>query len=289
MKLNLSANLTDTDSSESLDVVISGVPVGALLTDGLHVFKPSAPGDNGGIVGAAANTSIDITGWNFSNLTLVPVPDFTGDFQLTVTATATDHATLTTGNVTDSKTVSQTIDIVVAAGPASPPPPPVIGPVPAALFSSATGGAGNDVVFGSSGNDVLTGGGGNDTYQFGHGGGQDRIVNGTAASKVSSGELDFGAGIKANQLWFTRNNDDLSIAVIGSHDQITIAGWYGSAGAQLQEIKTADGMKIDAGVSQLVQAMAAYSSTHAGFDPATATQAPADAGLQNAIAADWHA
>ena len=38
-------------------------------------------------------------------------------------------------------------------------------------------------------------------------------------------------------------------------------------------------MKIDAGVSQLVQAMASFSSAHAGFDPTTATQAPSDAGL----------
>jgi hypothetical protein len=51
----------------------------------------------------------------------------------------------------------------------------------------------------------------------------------------------------------------------------------------------ADGMKIDAGVSQLVQAMATYSSAHAGFDPTTATQAPADTGLLPAIAANWHA
>jgi hypothetical protein len=76
---------------------------------------------------------------------------------------------------------------------------------------------------------------------------------------------------------------------MGSHDQITVAGWYGGAGAQLQDIKMADGMKIDAGVSQLVQAMATYSSAHAGFDPTTAMQAPTDAGLQNAIATAWHA
>ncbi len=144
------------------------------------------------------------------------------------------------------------------------------------------------MLFGGSGNDVLTGGGGNDTYQFGHGGGQDRIVNGTAASTAASGELDFGAGINANQLWFKRNGNDLSISVMGSHDQVTVAGWFGGAGAQLAEIKSADGMKIDAGVSQLVQAMATYSSAHAGFDPTTATQAPNDAGLQNAIAATWH-
>jgi hypothetical protein len=52
----------------------------------------------------------------------------------------------------------------------------------------------------------------------------------------------------------------------------------------LREI-TAGGMKIDAGVAQLVSAMASYTS--AGFDPTTATQAPAE--LQTTIAASWHA
>jgi len=143
------------------------------------------------------------------------------------------------------------------------------------------------VLFGGSGNDVLTGGGGNDTYQFGPGGGQDRVVNGTAASTSPSGELDF-AGVRADQLWFQRNGNDLSIAIMGSHDLVTVAGWFTGAGAQLQEIKTADGMKIGAGVSQLVQAMATFSSDHAGFDPTIATQAPADSGVQLAIATNWH-
>jgi hypothetical protein len=75
---------------------------------------------------------------------------------------------------------------------------------------------------------------------------------------------------------------------MGSHDQITIGGWFGSAGAQLQEI-TAGGMKIDGGVSQLVQAMASFTSAHGGFDPTTAMQAPSDGALQTAIAANWHA
>ena len=219
-----------------------------------------------------------MTGWSFGNLTVKPAQGFAGNLQLTVSATATDHATLTTGAVTDSKTVSQTVNIVVGQQQA------------AALVSpNITGGTGNDVLFGGSGNDVLTGGGGNDTYQFGHGGGQDRIVNGTAASTAPSGELDLGAGISANQLWFQRNGNDLSISVMGSHDQVTVGGWFSGAGAQLAGIKTADGMTIDAGVSQLVQAMAAYSSAHAGFDPTTVTQAPNDTGLQNAIAANWHA
>jgi hypothetical protein len=268
VKLNLSAGLTDTDGSETLAVSVSTIPVGATLSDGTHSFTSSA-----------GNTSVDVSGWTFANLTVTPAQGFTGDLALTVSATSTDHATLTTGAATDSKTVSQTLHFIIGQQQQQ----------QALVSSQTTGGDGNDVLFGGSGNDVLSGGGGNDTYQFGHGGGQDRIVNGTAASTDPSGELDFGAGISANQLWFQRNGNDLSITVMGSHDQVTVGGWFSGAGAQLAEIKTADGMKIGAGVSQLIQAMADYSSAHAGFDPTIVPQAPSDTSLQNTLAASWHA
>jgi Ca2+-binding RTX toxin-like protein len=268
--LNVAASLNDTDGSETLAVSVSAIPVGATLTDGHGNTFTSTTG----------HTSVDVTGWSLANLSVTPPQGFTGDFQLAVNATTTDHATLTTGAVTNTKTVSQTIDVVVQAPQQQ----------AAALVSpNTTGGTGNDVLFGGSGNDVLTGGGGNDTYQFGLGGGQDRIVNGTATSTGASGELDFGAGVNANQLWFQRNGNDLSITVMGSHDQVTVGGWFSGAGAQLAEIKTADGMKIGAGVSQLVQAMADFSSAHAGFDATTVTQAPNDTSLQNTLAASWHA
>jgi len=43
--------------------------------------------------------------------------------------------------------------------------------------------------------------------------------------------------------------------------------------------------------AQLVQAMATYSASNAGFDPTSSSihAIPNDAGLQNAIAAAWHA
>ena len=216
------------------------------FADGLHSFTATA-----------GNTSVDVTGWSIHGLSVVPAQGFVGDVTITVNATTTDHATLAPGVATDTKTVSQTITLTNISALATLTPS---GP-------ATSGGTGNDVLFGGSGNDVLTGGGGNDTYQFGHGGGQDRIVNGTAASTAPSGELDLGAGISANQLWFQRNGNDLSISVMGSHDQVTVGGWFSGAGSQLAGIKTADGMTIGAGVSQLVQAMAAYSSAHADFDP----------------------
>ncbi len=151
-----------------------------------------------------------------------------------------------------------------------------------------TGGLSDDVLSGTAANEVLTGGGGNDTYVFGRGGGQDRVVNGTADNTGPSGDLDFGVNIGSDQLWFQQDGGDLRISVLGSQDRVTVAGWYDSSAAQLQEIKIADGSQIDSGLSQLVQAMATYSADNPGFDPATSAQQPNDSTVQTAIAAAWH-
>jgi len=70
-----------------------------------------------------------------------------------------------------------------------------------------------------------------------------------------------------------------------------VSGWFGSnASAQLAEIVLGDGFKIDAGVSQLISAMASYSAGNPGFSPTAANAVmPQDQTLQGAIAAAWHA
>jgi Ca2+-binding RTX toxin-like protein len=150
-----------------------------------------------------------------------------------------------------------------------------------------TGDTGKDVLNGGGGNDLLIGGGGNDVYQFASGGGQDTIVNGNG-SGAASGELDLGAGIANNQLWLVQSGNDLQIDVMGSSNQVTIAGWYDSPAAQLQSIQTASDAVLDTQVGQLVQAMASFQSANPGFDPTQVAQAPNDPSLQSAIAASWH-
>jgi hypothetical protein len=56
----------------------------------------------------------------------------------------------------------------------------------------------------------------------------------------------------------------------------------------VQSFDTADGMKLDSQIAQLVSAMATYSANNSGFDPTQASQAPNDPTLQNAITAAWH-
>jgi VCBS repeat-containing protein len=90
--LDIDAALTDLDSSETLSIVISGVPEGASLSAGTD------NGDGSWTLGAA-----DLVG-----LTITPPADSDGDFTLTVTATATEGAN------GDSADTVATIDVTVA-------------------------------------------------------------------------------------------------------------------------------------------------------------------------------
>lgn len=95
--LAVSTTLSDTDGSERLTVIISGVPVGVTLTDGTpgHTFTGSLA--NQGMTG-------DLSGWTLRNLSAVIPEHFAFDFDLTVTATATElsnpgNQAITTGSL----------------------------------------------------------------------------------------------------------------------------------------------------------------------------------------------
>jgi Ca2+-binding RTX toxin-like protein len=105
-------------------------------------------------------------------------------------------------------------------------------------------------------------------------------------SNQASVNLNF-TDVSDNQLWFQQSGSDLQIDLMGTSNSVTVAGWFSSTGRQPSEI-TAGGLELDNSVAQLVQAMATYSSNNPSFDPATASQAPNNAALQNSIAAAWH-
>ncbi|WP_371233659.1 retention module-containing protein [Pseudomonas sp. QE6] len=75
----INAALVDTDGSESLSISISGIPNGATLSDGTHSFTADASGG-----------SVDVTGWNLSNLTFTPPSNANGTITLQVNATSTE-------------------------------------------------------------------------------------------------------------------------------------------------------------------------------------------------------
>ena len=77
--LDLSAAPTDNDGSETLSVVVSGIPIGATLSNGTDFFT-STGGD----------TEVDIALWGSGVLTITPPADSDVGFPLTVTVTATE-------------------------------------------------------------------------------------------------------------------------------------------------------------------------------------------------------
>ncbi|WP_342724633.1 calcium-binding protein [Bradyrhizobium sp. B097] len=139
----------------------------------------------------------------------------------------------------------------------------------------------------ATGGTTSGGGNGNNTYVVSSSTGQATIN--ANASPGSTNELDFVGGITDENLWFQQSGNDLKIDLLGTDTQVNIAGWFNGGASQLQEINAA-GLKIDSQISQLVQAMATYSASNAGFDPTSSsiTTIPNDASLQNAVGAAWH-
>ncbi|MFC4273529.1 hypothetical protein ACFO8N_18725, partial [Sneathiella chungangensis] len=101
---DVAAGLQDTDGSETLSVSISGVPLGATLSDGVNSFV----GDGAAVV---------VTGWDLANLTILSAPDDDSDFTLTVTATSTEGAAEAPGSelqdADNTASTSFTIDVTV--------------------------------------------------------------------------------------------------------------------------------------------------------------------------------
>ncbi|MCF7545763.1 beta strand repeat-containing protein, partial [Pseudomonas petrae] len=109
IKLNVSTALVDTDGSESLGpFVVSGIPVGAVLTDGTHSYTSIPTGDG----------AVYINGWDLTNLTITPPKDFNGPITLQVSSTSTELTgqsatttvplTVNVGPVNDAPTVTFT-------------------------------------------------------------------------------------------------------------------------------------------------------------------------------------
>jgi Ca2+-binding RTX toxin-like protein len=118
------------------------------------------------------------------------------------------------------------------------------------------GGAGDDVLIGGAGNDILAGSEGTDTYRFGIGGEVDTIMA-APAGELSADLLEI-SNIDHDDLWFSREGDDLYIDVIGTDDQVQLQDWYMQATPQIGEVKTDEYTLLSAQVDQLVSAMAAF-------------------------------
>ncbi len=156
------------------------------------------------------------------------------------------------------------------------------------------GGAGADTLEGGHGHNTLIGGKGDDTIllalgentiRFDLGDGQDTLT--TQDEEAEDNDLEFGAGITQENLWFTRNGNDLRVNVLGTTDSLTFQNWYASEHKPLEEIRTANGYEIeDKQIELLVQAMAAFSPAP-GSGNVLPTEMPES--LQPVLAAAWEA
>ena len=77
--IDITTALTDTDGSENLSVSLTGLPAGFVLTDGANTITSDG-------------NAIDISGWQAKNLTATPLDNYNTDFNISITATATEAA-----------------------------------------------------------------------------------------------------------------------------------------------------------------------------------------------------
>lgn len=145
------------------------------------------------------------------------------------------------------------------------------------------GGAGNDILRGNAGNDYLIGGAGSDTYVFAVGDGQDVINNLSNTSATDTDVLSI-EGIVREDLWLSRNGDDLVIDVTGSENSITIQDWYANPAQQLDVIQAGGSSLYANQVDSLVNAMAAFGAPAGGEINLTPVQRDQ---LIAVVAANW--
>ncbi|MEP4380065.1 MAG: hypothetical protein ABJ363_13765 [Alphaproteobacteria bacterium] len=180
--LNISASLTDTDGSETLSILIEGVPVGAALSAGT---------DNG-------DGSWTLSEAQLAKLTIA-VPQGTADFDLTLTATATES------NGGDTASSSTTISVVVDPGRDG--------------DDTIVGGTGNDTIYGQGGDDTISGGAGADTIDAGSG---DDIIHASGGGDT----IDGGAG-----------SDTINYSAAASGGSVNLSTGTDSTGATISNIE----------------------------------------------------
>ncbi|MCH7864802.1 MAG: hypothetical protein IIC56_06280, partial [Proteobacteria bacterium] len=148
-ELQIAGTLADTDSSETLTIVVSGVPSGAILSAGVE-----GP--------AGTWTLLDS---ELSGLTLITDETVTEDFDLSITAVATEN---------DGDTATDLTTIHVDIGEISD------------ASVSLSGGSGDDILVGGSGDDILKGRGGDDQL-YGEGG-DDVLFGSSGADTLDGGD-----------------------------------------------------------------------------------------------------
>ncbi|WP_288348720.1 Ig-like domain-containing protein [uncultured Thalassospira sp.] len=199
ISLAIAAGLTD--ASEILSVTIAGVPDGASLSAGT---------DNG-------DGTWTLSASQLSGLKITPADNYSGNFDLTVTATSVDGA--------DSASISQNLQVEVIDDPNE----TVIGTDGTDRITTGDGDdyinakSGHDTISSGGGADTVYGGGGNDIIDSGDG--DDRVFGGSGKDTITGGAGDdyINAGGSHDTVDGGEGND----TIFGGGGKDTITGGAG--------------------------------------------------------------
>ena len=124
---------------------------------------------------------------------------------------------------------------------------------------------GDDTLIGGKGNDVLDGSYGADTYIFAKGHGQDVISEYDTYQSGKQDRILFEHINRPDELWFSRQGDDLTIKEWHGEESLTIKDWYAHEYYQVEQIQLADGKSLNLSqLDKLIEAMAGFEREHSG-------------------------
>ena len=124
---------------------------------------------------------------------------------------------------------------------------------------------GDDTLIGGKGNDVLDGSYGADTYIFAKGHGQDVISEYDTYQSGKQDRILFEHINRPDELWFSRQGDDLTIKEWHGEESLTIKDWYTHEYYQVEQIQLADGKSLNLSqLDKLIEAMAGFEREHSG-------------------------
>ena len=115
------------------------------------------------------------------------------------------------------------------------------------------GAYGNDRLEGGEGDDTLDGGMGNDVYLFVRGDGSDVIEEAALSDPAKLNVLRFGIGIAASDIVVQRDGDDVTFAIRGTQDKVTVRGFFVASNPSgprnpIQQVEFADNSSWGLGI-----------------------------------------
>jgi Ca2+-binding RTX toxin-like protein len=148
------------------------------------------------------------------------------------------------------------------------------------------GGAGNDMLYGNADYPIPEYGPSNDTYRFGMGSGRDTIYESATEAPGDQDSVEFG--VNPLDLIFSRSEDNLTVSIANTQDQLTIWKWYFSPALQIESFETSDGkMLSNSDVDLLIQSMSAFCANEGLTWSQAIEQRPQD--VQIVLAQYWSA